>query len=65
MPGICTVRIDVALLSPGVTELGLNVAVAPAGKPAAVSATGALYAPFTETTTIANATLPPGFTNPD
>src|SRR5215470_5293034 len=31
--GICTVMIDVAELSPGVTEVGVNVAVAPVGNP--------------------------------
>ena len=36
-----------------VAEAGLNVAVAPAGSPAAVSATGWLYEPPTETTTMA------------
>ena len=62
--GICTVRIDVALLSPGVTEGGVNVAVAPAGKPVTESATGELYAPLTDTVTMANETFPPGFTMP-
>src|SRR5262245_60057952 len=38
--GICTVMIEVALLSPGVTEVGVNVAVAPAGSPDTDSATG-------------------------
>src|SRR5438105_15751450 len=51
--GIWMVRIDAALLSPGVALAGLNVAVAPAGRPAAVRDTGLLYEPPTETTTMA------------
>jgi hypothetical protein len=43
--GIWIVRIDAALLSPGVAVAGLNVAVAPAGRPEAASETRLLYAP--------------------
>jgi hypothetical protein len=43
--GVTMLSVEVTALVPGVTLTGVNVAVAPAGKPEAVKTTALVYAP--------------------
>ena len=62
---VWTVKVELAAAEPGVTLDGAKLAVAPAGKPLAVSVTALVKAPPCGVTLMVYATLPPSITDWD